>query len=261
MNPALRAAATGMMAQQTRTEVIANNLANVNTAGFKRSRAQFEDLLYQNIHPAGPGPAAGGGAPAGVQLGAGSRVVATSRFFSQGSIQQTGNPLDVAIEGNGFLAVNRPNGEISYTRAGNLRLDAQGRMVTTDGLPIEPLITIPPEATNINIAPDGTISLTQPGQTNAVVVGQLTLVTFPNPDGLQAIGHNLFNATGASGQPLSGIPGLDGRGTFMQGALENSNVEVVQEMIGLIRAQRSYELNSKVISAADDMLRNATQMR
>lgn len=257
----LHVAATGMVAQETCLDTIANNLANSNTVGYKRQEAQFEDLLYQNIRPAGAGPGGGGGAPAGTQVGSGSRVVATSRFFAQGAIQQTGNPLDVAIEGTGFLAVNRANGEVAYTRAGTLRLDAQGRLVTTDGLPVEPAITVPADATNITIAPDGTISAGQTGQHTPTPVGQLNLVTFPNPDGLQAIGHNLFVATGASGEPTSGIPGNDGRGTILQGAVESSNVEVVQEMIGLIRAQRSYEVNSKVVSAADEMLRNATQMR
>ncbi len=255
----LHIAATGMVAQETSLDTIANNLANANTVGYKRQEAQFEDLLYQNLRPAGAGP--GGGAPAGAQVGSGSRVVATSRFFSQGSIQQTGNPLDVAIEGTGFLAVNRPNGEVAYTRAGTLRLDAQGQLVTSDGLSIEPALTIPSDATNIAIAPDGTISATQPGQHTPTPVGQLNLVTFPNPDGLMAVGHNLFTATGASGEPSSGAPGRDGRGTILQGAVESSNVEVVQEMIGLIRAQRAYEVNSKVVSAADEMLRNATQMR
>ncbi len=255
----LHVAATGMVAQETSLDTIANNLANANTVGYKRQEAQFEDLLYQNLRAPGAGP--GAGAPAGVQVGAGSRVVATSRFFSQGSIQQTGNPLDVAIEGPGFLAVNRPSGEVAYTRAGSLRLDAQGRIVTTDGLSIEPSITVPPDATAISIGPDGTVSATQPGQHVPTPLGQLTLATFPNPDGLQAIGHNLFTATGASGEPSSGVPGADGRGTILQNALESSNVEVVQEMIGLIRAQRSYEINSKVVSAADEMLRNATQMR
>ncbi len=255
----LHVAATGMVAQETSLDTIANNLANSNTVGYKRQEAQFEDLLYQNLRPAGTGP--GGGATAGTQIGSGSRVVATSRYFSQGTIQQTGNPLDVAIEGNGFLAVNRPNGEVAYTRAGTLRLDAQGRVVTTDGLTVEPGINVPADATNISIAPDGTISATQPGQHTPTPLGQLRLVTFPNPDGLQALGHNLFTATGASGEPTAGAPGSDGRGTLLQGSLEGSNVEVVQEMIGLIRTQRAYEVNSKIVSAADEMLRNATQMR
>jgi flagellar basal-body rod protein FlgG len=243
-----------MAAQETNLDAISNNLANANTTGYKRQEAQFEDLLYQNLRPAGAGPA-------GTQVGSGARVVATSRSFSQGSLQQTGNPLDVAIEGPGFFAVTRPSGEIAYTRAGTLRLDAQGRMVTTDGLSLEPQLTIPSDATRVTIAPDGAVSVVQPGQHAPTPVGQLQLVTFPNPDGLQALGHNLFSATGASGEPVSGTPGLDGRGTLMQGSLEGSNVEVVNEMIGLIRTQRAYEVNSKVIAAADEMLRNATQLR
>jgi flagellar basal-body rod protein FlgG len=251
----LHVASTGMVAQETSLDTISNNLANANTVGYKRQEAQFEDLVYQNLRPAA------GGAPAGAQVGSGARVVAISRFFSQGPIQQTGNPLDVAIEGSGFLPVNRPNGEVAYTRAGSLRLDAAGRMVTTDGLAIEPAITVPTDATNIAIAADGTVTATQPGEHAPAALGQIQLVTFPNPDGLQALGHNLFTATGASGEPTAGTPGTEGRGTLMQSALEGSNVEVVQEMIGLIRTQRTYEINSKVVSAADEMLRNATQMR
>jgi len=255
----LHVAATGMVAQETNLDTIANNLANANTVGFKRQEAQFEDLLYQNLRAPGRGP--GQGAPAGVQLGAGARVVATSRYFAQGPIQQTGNPLDVAIEGNGFLAVNRPNGDIAYTRAGSLKLDSLGRLVNVEGLLIEPPITIPPDATNVHIGSDGIVSATQPGQSQPTELGQMQLATFPNHEGLQAVGHNLFVPSGSSGDPIVGVPGLEGRGTLMQNALENSNVEVVQEMIGLIRTQRTYEINSKVVTAADEMLRNATQMR
>ena len=256
----LHVAATGMVAQETKLDTIANNLANANTTGYKRQEAEFEDLLYQNVRPATPN-GAGGTAPSGAQVGAGARVVATSRYFSQGPIQQTGNPLDVAIEGNGFLAVNKREGEIGYTRAGSLKVDAQGRLVTSDGLAIEPPITVPSDATAVAIGADGTVTATMPGQRNATTLGQLQLVNFTNPNGLSAIGHNLYEATAASGEPSAGTAGADGRGTFMQGALEGSNVEVVNEMIGLIRTQRAYEINSKVITAADDMLRNATQVR
>ncbi len=248
-----------MVAQETALDTISNNLANANTTGYKRQEAQFEDLIYQNLRTAGVG--VGGGAQAAAQVGSGARVVGISRHFSQGSLQQTGNPLDIAIEGAGFLAVNRPNGDVSYTRNGALRLDAQGRLVTVEGLGIEPTITVPSDATGVTIAADGTVSCTQPGQHAPTTLGQLQLVTFPNPDGLEALGHNLYAATGASGEPTAGAPGSDGRGAIMQSALEQSNVEVVQEMIGLIRTQRSYEINSKVVSAADEMLRNATQMR
>jgi flagellar basal-body rod protein FlgG len=256
----LHVAATGMNALETKLDTIANNIANSNTSGYKRQEAEFEDLLYQNLRAPAPN-ASGAVAPGAVQLGAGTRVAATARQFSQGSIQQTGNMLDVAIEGNGFFAVMRPNGEAAYTRAGHLKLDAQGRLVNADGLAIEPPITIPPDATRVTIASDGTISVEQPGQAAPQQVGQLQLVTFPNPGGLNAIGHNLFVASASSGDPSAGNAGADGRGTFMQGAVESSNVEVVNEMIGLIRTQRAYEVNSKVIAAADEMLRNATQMR
>jgi flagellar basal-body rod protein FlgG len=255
----LHAAATGMTAQETKLDTIANNLANSNTTGFKRQDAEFEDLLYQNLRAPGTNQA-GNVAPTAVQVGAGTRVVATSRSFAQGPILQTGNPLDIAIEGNGFLSVQKREGEISYTRAGALKVDAQGRLATSDGLPVEPPITIPAEASNVNVASDGTISATMPGQRQPATLGQLQLVSFTNPGGLSAAGHNLFDATAASGEPVPGRAGAEGRGTFMQGALEGSNVEAVTEMIGLIRTQRAYEINSKVISAADDMLRNATQV-
>lgn len=256
----LQVAATGMVAQETRLDTIANNLANANTSGYKRQDAEFEDLLYQNLRAAAPN-GAGLVAPSATQIGAGVRVVATSRAFAQGPIQQTGNPLDIAIEGNGFLALTRASGEIVYTRAGNLKIDAQGRLCNVDGLTVEPPINIPPDATSVTIAADGTVSATSPGARTPVQLGQIQLVTFPNPNGLAAIGHNLFTPTVASGEPMIGVPGDEGRGTILQGALEASNVEVVNEMISLIRTQRAYEINSKVISAADDMLRNATQIR
>jgi flagellar basal-body rod protein FlgG len=179
----------------------------------------------------------------------------------QGSLQQTGNPLDLAIEGNGLIAVQRPTGEIAYTRAGTLKLDSQGRMTTSDGLPLEPPISVPTDATGITIGPDGVVVATRAGQPQPTQVGTLQLVTFPNPGGLTAIGHNLYVATQSSGDAVSGPPGQAGRGTFLQGALESSNVEVVTEMIAMIRTQRSYEINSKVVQAADEMLRNVTQMR
>lgn len=256
----LNVAATGMVAQETKLDTIANNLANTNTAGYKRQDAEFEDLLYQNIRAATPN-AAGGAAPSGTQVGTGVRVVATSRAFAQGTTQQTSNPLDIAIEGNGFIAVQRASGEIGYTRAGNLKVDAQGRLCTNDGLAVEPPITVPTDATAITISADGTVSAQSAGQRAPTQLGQLQIATFPNPNGLSAIGHNLFIATAASGEPTSGTPGSDGRGTILQGALEGSNVEMVSEMVGLIRTQRAYEINSKVINAADDMLRNATQVR
>lgn len=256
----LHVAATGMIAQETKLDTISNNLANANTTGYKRQDAEFEDLIYQNLRAATPN-AAGGVAPTQAQVGSGARVVATSHAFAQGPIQQTGNPLDVAIEGSGFIAVTRKEGEIAYTRAGTLKTDAQGRLTTSDGLPVEPPITIPADAASISISPEGTISAVTAGQRQPTQLGQLQLVTFVNPDGLSSAGHNLYTATASSGEPQAGTAGEQGRGTFLQGALEGSNVEVVNEMIALIRTQRAYEINSKVISAADDMLRNATQVR
>ena len=256
----LHVAATGMVAQETKLDTIANNLANANTVGYKRQDAEFEDLLYQNVRSASA-DATGTAAPGGTQVGSGARVVATTRGFAQGPIQQTDNPLDVAIEGNGLFAVTRRTGEVAYTRSGSLKVDVQGRLCTSDGLAVEPPINVPPDVTSITIAADGSVSATMAGQRAPTPLGQLQLVTFPNPNGLTALGHNLFEASASSGEPVVGAPGENGRGTILQGALEGSNVEVVNEMIGLIRTQRAYEINSKVISAADEMLRNATQIR
>jgi flagellar basal-body rod protein FlgG len=256
----LYVAATGMVAQETKLDTIANNLANANTTGFKRQDAQFEDLIYQNMRTPGRLPDGGMG-PTGVQVGLGTRVVATPRYFQQGALMQTGNPLDVAIEGKGFLPMLRHDGEVVYTRNGSLKLDATGRVVNSDGLPIEPPITVPVDATDIVIGSDGKVSVRQPGQETPSELGQLQLVTFPNPGGLEAVGHNVYSRTASSGEPQIGEPGSEGRGALMQSALEGSNVEVVTEMIGMIRTQRAYEINSKVISAADEMLRKATQMR
>jgi flagellar basal-body rod protein FlgG len=256
----LNVAASGMVAQETKLDTIANNLANSNTTGYKKQDTEFEDLLYQTVRSGAPN-SAGGVGPTGVQVGCGTRVVATSRSFSQGSMQQTSNPLDVAIEGNGFLQVMRPSGEVAYTRSGSLKLDAQGRVTTSDGLPLEPPITVPLDTTSITIGPDGMVTAKVPSSTAPTNVGQIQLTTFANPGGLDAVGHNLFAAQASSGEPSSGAPGADGRGTLMQGALEGSNVEVVNEMIALIRTQRAYEVNSKVISAADEMLQKATQVR
>ena len=256
----LNIAATGMAAQETKLDTISNNLANVSTTGYKRQNAEFEDLLYQNIRAAAP-TASGGAEPSGTQVGTGVRVVTTSRSFAQGATQQTNNPLDLAVEGQGFFTVTKANGDIGYTRNGNFKIDNTGRLVTNDGLAVEPPITIPTDATSVAIGQDGTISATTAGGRTTVQLGQLQLATFPNPNGLEATGHNFFTPTQASGEPTTGAPGIDGRGSILQGALEGSNVEMVEEMVGLIRTQRAYEINSKVINAADDMLRNATQVR
>jgi flagellar basal-body rod protein FlgG len=253
----LQIAATGMVAQETKLDTIANNLANANTAGFKRQDADFEDLLYQTQRGVGRGP--NGSASPALQLGSGARVVSTPRAFAQGPIEQTGNPLDVAIEGAGFLAVTRDDGMTGYTRAGSLKLDATGQLVTSDGLPIQPQMNLPADATAITVGSDGSVSATIAGQEKPTVVGKIQLTTFPNPAGLSAAGHNLYTATEASGEGSAGDAGTEGRGSLMQGAVEGSNVEVVTEMIDLVRTQRAYEINSKVIQAADEMLRNATQ--
>ena len=254
----LNVAATGMAAEETQLDTIANNLANANTTGYKRQAAQFEDLLYQNARVAGSN-ADGTVGPTATQVGTGVRVVATTRSFEQGTLQQTGNPLDLAVQGEGLFAVMRPTGELAYTRSGSFQLDAQRRLTTSDGLPLEPPITIPADATSVTIAADGTVSVQQPGGHASTNVGQIRLTTFPNPNGLSALGNNLFGATASSGEPVTGAPALEGRGTLLQGSIEGSNVNVVDEMVAMIRTQRAYEINSKVISAADEMLRNATQ--
>ena len=257
----LHIAATGMAAQEAQLDAISNNLANVNTVGFKKVRADFQDLLYETMRAPGTATTSTTFSPTGLQVGSGARLVATTRLHSQGALQQTGNPLDIAIEGNGFFPIQQADGTIGYTRAGNFKTDAQGRIVNSEGLPLDPPITVPPDATNISIGADGTVSASTKTSPQPVQLGQIQLANFVNPAGLNSAGHNLYIATAASGEPMIGVAGLDGRGTLLQGTTEHANVEVVQEMIGLIAAQRNYEINSKVVSAADEMLRNATQMR
>lgn len=256
---ALNSAATGMAAQQLNIDVVANNMANVNTTGFRKSRAEFQDLLYHTVRA--PGGQTGGGTsqPTGIQIGQGTRTVATQAMHTQGAMRQTGNQLDLAIEGQGFFQVTLPSGEVSYTRAGNLKTDADGRLVTADGFAIEPAITIPTDATSISISSTGLVSVTQPGQGNASEIGQLQLANFANPTGLLATGRSLYTATTASGQAIVSNPGEQGVGALAQGFLEGSNVEVVSEMIELIASQRAYEVNQRVIQAADEMLRKATE--
>jgi flagellar basal-body rod protein FlgG len=251
---ALYSAASGMAAQQMNVDNIANNLANANTTGYKMRRTQFQDLMYQNVVQ--PGTAAGQQTtvPSGLQVGLGTRPVANEIVFTQGSFAQTGNPLDLVIQGHGFFQVRMPSGETSYTRDGSFQLDKDGNIVTSSGDPIEPQITIPAQAQNITIANDGTVSYTQTGQTATQLAGQIQLATFQNPAGLNAVGGNLFTATDASGQPTVANPGgQEGLGTLLQGYQEQSNVSVVQEFINLIAAQRGYEANSKVVKAADEM--------
>ncbi len=258
---ALWTAATGMRAQQLNIDVISNNLANVNTVGFKRTRADFQDLMYQTLRPPGADSTTTTKIPTGIQVGLGTRVAALEKIFRQGSFKQTGNPLDLAIEGKGFFKVQLPNGEIAYTRAGAFKLDDQGRIVTSDGYPLDPVITIPPDAIDISIGEDGTVSVLQPGNTTYTQVGQITLADFPNPAGLRAIGRNLFKETDTSGAPIEGTPGQDQFGTIAQGYIETSNVDVVEEMVNLIVAQRAYEANSKAIQTGDEMLQIANNLR
>ena len=259
MLKSLNTAASGMVAQQTNIDVTANNMANVNTVGFRRSRAEFQDLLYQTVRA--PGGQAGDGAtlPTGHQIGQGVRTVSTEHMHVQGSLMQTGNPLDLAIEGQGFFQITRPSGEVAYTRAGNLKADPQGRLVTVDGYAIEPAVTIPPDAVSITVSPQGVISVTTAGQTTSQEIGQLNLAGFANPGGLEALGRSLYRPTSASGEPIVAAPGQEGLGLLSQGFLEGSNVEVVTEMIDLIASQRAYEINHRVIQAADEMLRKASE--
>ncbi len=259
MESALWIAKTGLDAQQTRMSVISNNLANVNTMGFKRDRAIFEDLLYQNVRQAGGQSSQNTVLPSGLNVGTGVRTVATEKLFTQGNLVQTDNALDVAINGRGFIQVLRPDGTLGYTRDGSFQVDAQGQLVTSNGYLVQPAMTIPNDALSITIGTDGVVSVVQPGQATPTQVGNLQLADFINPSGLQAIGENLYLETAASGAPQVGNPGLNGLGSLMQGSLESSNVNVVQELVGMIEAQRAYEMNSKAISTVDSMLQYASQ--
>ena len=258
---ALSTAATGMEAQQTRLDVTANNIANVSTTGFKKSRAEFSDLLYQTLNAPGTATGAETISPTGIQIGMGVRTQSTQRMHSIGEMRQTGNPLDVAIEGRGFLPVNLPSGEVAYTRNGALKIDAQGRFVTAEGYPLGSDITLPPDAQSVAIAADGTVSATVPGDTAPVQVGQMELVAFANPSGLESMGRNLFKETAASGNPIQGPAGTNGTGTLAQGSLEMSNVKIVEEMVDLISGQRAYEIITRVIRSADEMLQQTASMR
>jgi flagellar basal-body rod protein FlgG len=258
---ALYSAASGMTAQQLNVDNIAHNLANANTAGYKQRRAQFQDLLYQNLIQ--PGTSAGQQTvvPTGLQLGLGTRASSNEIIFSQGTFAATENPLDAVIQGKGFFQVRRPSGELAYTRAGSFHLDRDGNIVTSDGDPLEPQIVIPATAQNVSIAPDGTVSYIQPGQTAAQLAGQIQLANFPNPAGLNSIGRNLYAPTDASGDPTVGNPGgQEGLGSLLQGYLEQSNVSIVEEFINLIAAQRGYEANSKVVKAADEMYQQVNNL-
>ena len=258
---ALYTGASGMSAQETNLDNVANNLANSSTAGFRKRRIQFEDLLYQNIVMPGAAATQQTTVAAGLQIGLGSRSAASEIVQSQGDFSQTGNQLDMGIQGQGFFQVTLPSGETAYTRSGAFHLDAQGNIVTSDGNPIEPSLTIPPNSTSVTIGADGTVSVTTPGQTAAQQVGTIQLALFQNPGGLNSVGNNLFLATTASGDPIVGTPGgTEGLGTIQQGYLEQSNVDVVEEFIQMIVAQRSYEASSRVVQAADEMFQGVNNL-
>ncbi|GAB4575093.1 MAG: flagellar basal-body rod protein FlgG [Rhodothalassiaceae bacterium] len=259
---ALSTAATGMLAQQLNVEVISNNIANMNTTAYKRRRAEFQDLLYQSIERVGANSSAQGTVvPSGVQVGVGVRTAGVYRISSQGSLELTDNPLDLAINGRGFFRVQDPNGEQLYTRSGSFQLDQDGRLVTTDGFEVLPGINVPQEARDIVINQEGEVQVLLDGQINPQVVGQLDLAIFPNDAGLEAIGSNLFRETQASGNATVATPGTDGFGVVEQGFLERSNVDPVQEITSLITAQRAYELNSRVITTSDEMLSAVNNLR
>jgi flagellar basal-body rod protein FlgG len=251
-------AKTGLDAQQTRMDVISNNLANANTTGFKSSRASFQDLIYQNKGQPGGQTTEQTQSPSGLMLGTGVRVAGSEKLFTQGNISQTGNSLDVAIQGNGFLQVAMPDGSTAYTRDGSLHTDPNGQLVTADGYALDPAVTLPSNVQSITIGSDGTVSATAAGSATAVQVGTLQLADFVNPAGLQPQGNNLYLETASSGTPQTGQPGLNGMGTLQQGALESSNVNVVEEMVNMIETQRTYEMNSKAISSTDQMLQDLT---
>jgi flagellar basal-body rod protein FlgG len=258
---ALSIAATGMLAQQTNVEVIANNLANMNTTAYKESRAEFQDLLYQNVlSPGAQTSDSGTYAPSGVQIGAGVRTAAIYRITTQGDLKSTSNPYDIAVQGPGFFRIQQADGTDAYTRAGNFGLSPQGQLVTQDGMVVQPGIAIPQNTLSVQINAQGQVNATVAGNATPQTVGQIELTRFPNEAGLQAVGGNLYLETPASGSPQAGVPGSVGYGTLQQGFLETSNVNSVDEITALITAQRAYEMNSKVISAADQMLQNTARL-
>ncbi|MCH8838992.1 MAG: flagellar basal-body rod protein FlgG [Candidatus Marinimicrobia bacterium] len=257
----LRTAALGMSAQQLQLDVIANNLANVNTTGFKRSSVEFQDVLYETIVSGGGNAGPGGGKPSNLQVGLGNRAVSTFRSFAQGAVTETGNALDLAIDGDGFFQVLRPDGTIAYIRDGSFRINSDGFIVTTMGMRLASEINLPPETQSVNIGQDGVVAIEIIGETQPQEVGQLEMAKFVNPAGLTSLGGNMYAETFASGPPIVGFPGEDGFGVTLQGFLEKSNVDVVQEMINMIIAQRAYEINSKAVKTADEMLAVANNIR
>ena len=251
---------TGMEAQQTQLDVISHNLANVSTTGYKRAHAVFEDLMYQNLRQVGSATTDQSQLPTGLHLGLGVRTVASSRSFAQGTVQQTSNPLDVAIQGSGFFQITMPDGTTQYTRDGSFQVDNQGRLVTASGLAVASGVTVPANAKNVTIANNGIVTASIPGQTSPQSIGTITMASVLNPAGLEPQGQNLFAESPASGQPSTGAPGSNGLGSLSQGFLETSNVNVVQELITMIQTQRAYEMNSKAIQTSDQMLQKLGQL-
>jgi flagellar basal-body rod protein FlgG len=258
MNPALWIAKTGLDAQQTRMAVITNNLANVNTTGYKRSRGVFADLLYQNVRQPGAQSSQNTQMPSGLMLGTGVRTVATEKLFTQGNVVDTGNSLDMALNGRGFFQVLLPDGSIAYSRDGSFQLDSDGNVVTAMGMPLQPGLTVPSETVSLTVGADGTVSALVAGNSAPTQIGTIQLADFINPTGLQAMGENLFFETASSGPPQTGTPGQSGLGLLVQGSLESSNVNVVEELVNMIETQRAYEMNSKAIATTDQMLQFAT---
>jgi len=254
-------AATGMAAQQYNIDTISNNLSNVNTTAFKKNRAEFQDLLYQTIRPAGMTNNMGAQYPTPIEIGHGVKLSSTQKSFTQGALVSTGNQLDVAIQGEGFFAVEQANGEIAYTRDGSFKSDGSGNIVTSDGYYVQPALTVPSDATAVTIRENGDVVITTPSQTESQIIGQIKLHNFINPAGLESIGANLYKETEASGQAVEGVPGVDGYGTLAQKYLEASNVQVVDEMVNLITAQRAYEINAKAITTSDSMLQTANNLK
>lgn len=259
MDPALWIAKTGLEGQQSRLAVISNNLANVSTTGFKRGRAMFEDLLYQNVRQPGAQSAQNSFLPSGLMIGTGTRVVATEKLHTQGNNVQTNNAYDIGIEGRGFFQIAMPDGSVAYTRDGSFKMNSQGQLVTSNGYQLQPAITLPQNALSVTVGVDGTVSVLVPGNAATTQVGNIQLADFINPTGLQPVGQNLYRETTSSGAPQVGTPGVSGIGTLQQGSLESSNVNVVEELVNMIEAQRAYEMNSKAISTADQMLQYVTQ--
>jgi flagellar basal-body rod protein FlgG len=251
---------TGMEAQQTQLDTISHNLANVSTNGYKKSHAVFEDLMYQNMRQAGSNSSEQTTLPTGLQLGLGTRAVATSRSFTQGNLQQTGNPLDLAVRGNGFFEIQMPDGTTGYTRDGSFQVNAQGQLVTNNGYLVNPGITVPATATSVSVGNDGTVTASLPGQSLPQTIGQIQLASFVNPAGLDPKGQNLYAETAASGTPSAAAPGTNGLGQLSQGFVETSNVNVVEELVSMIQTQRAYELNSKAIQTSDQMLAKLGQL-